>query len=161
MWSEDYDNRLEKLLRHIENVRNNCEILGKKLIEQGKEQEGLTLIQHGLMHDSSKFGLFEFEHLTGECKDPQAFDLAIKHHHALNPHHSEHWGHISKMPDVYLAEFVCDVKARASEFGSSLLDWLEEEATKKYDFKKGDETWNRIMTFVDMVCDKPFKNAKD
>ena len=62
------------------------------------------------------------------------------------------------MPDVYLAEFVCDVLARSQEFGTNLREWIDDEATKKFNFTKDDDVYKKIMGYVDILCQKPFEN---
>ena len=52
---------------------------------------------------------------------------------------------------------VCDWKARSEEFGSSLKDYINEYATKRWNFAIDDRTHKEIMTFVDLLCDKPFE----
>jgi hypothetical protein len=85
--------------------------------------------------------------------------LAIHHHNTTNQHHPENWsGGISDMPDVFLAEFVCDIKARSEEFGTSLRDWIDNEATKKWNFTTDSEVYKKIMKYVNLVCEKPFDN---
>jgi hypothetical protein len=52
---------------------------------------------------------------------------------------------------------VCDWKARSEEFGSSLKDYIDELATKRWNFSKDDRTYKEIMSFVDLLCEKPFE----
>jgi nuclear transport factor 2 (NTF2) superfamily protein len=61
------------------------------------------------------------------------------------------------MPSVFLAECACDWKARSEEFGTSLRDWIDEFATKRWNFSKDDRTYKEIMAFVDLLCEKPFE----
>jgi hypothetical protein len=85
--------------------------------------------------------------------------MAVFHHAKTNSHHPEYWGHISLMPEVSLAECVCDWKARSEEFGTSLRDWIDVDATKRFDFEKDSKIYKQIMRFVDMICAKPFEQV--
>ena len=106
--------KIRSITRHIRNVEDNCFLLGEKLILNGEVDLGKQLIANGYVHDSSKFSGIEFEFLS--LNNPQEentklkMKLAIHQHQTTNPHHPEFWsGGIKDMPDVYLAEFVCDI----------------------------------------------------
>ncbi len=155
--------KIQAITKHIRNVEDNCLLLGTKLIERGDIELGRMLIANGFVHDASKFHGIEFEYLSSS-NNPNEDDnklklrLAIQHHNLTNPHHPEHWSEgIKGMPDVYLAEFCCDIKARSEEFGTSLRDWIDTSATKKFGFEKTDEVYRKIMEFVDLICEKPFE----
>jgi hypothetical protein len=61
------------------------------------------------------------------------------------------------MPRVYVAEMVCDWKARASEFGTSLQKWIE-ESLKRYGYTSKDPVYAQIQEFVELLCDPAFSN---
>lgn len=149
--------RLQCLLKHIENVREDCELLGMKLIERGEFEFGKTLIQHGLIHDSSKFSGIEWEELNGHHDHLLA--VAIREHVKHNPHHPEYWGDkggIHEMPRIYVAEMTVDWKARSNEFGTALRPWVDEEATKRFGFTKHDEVYREILEFLDLLLEPSF-----
>ncbi len=148
--------RLEVVIRHIENVRDNTIVLGRKLIECGEVQFGKQLIALGHIHDNSKFHGIEFLHLNEDATKTR-LEIAVTQHSSTNPHHPEYWSGINLMPRIYLAELVCDWSARASEFGTSLREWAEDGGAKRFGYKKTDRVYREIMEFVDMLCDKPFK----
>ncbi len=108
---------IKHILRHIRHVQDNCLVLGEKLIENGEFHLGRELIANSMIHDYSKFFGMEFEYLKKDTdiKDP-TFLAAVRQHNETNNHHPEKHGHISKMNDVYLAEFVCDTVSRSGEF---------------------------------------------
>ena len=60
------------------------------------------------------------------------------------------------MPQVYIAEMVCDCTARSGEFGSDVRQWFITNATEKYNFKMEDEVGQKIIYFLDMLLEKPF-----
>lgn len=154
--------KIRGIARHIRNVEDNCLILGEKLIGLGELDLGKQLIANGYVHDSSKFHGIEFEYMAPGCSAENEgaklkLKLAVHHHNTTNTHHPEYWNGIKNMPRVCIAEMVCDWKSRSEEFGESLRDYINEKATKRWDFNKDDEVYKEIMSFVDLLCDKPFE----
>jgi hypothetical protein len=160
--------KIRGLTRHIRNVEDNCLVLGEKLIENGQIDLGRQLIANGYVHDTSKFYGIEFDNLSSsepsDIKQENAklkMRMAIQHHQKTNKHHPESWaGGIRDMPEVYLAEFCCDAKARSEEFGTDLRQWVNEISTKKYNFCKDDMVYNKIMIYINLLCPPPFKEIK-
>lgn len=155
----DFSKKLDKLLRHIGNVRDNTIIIGEKLIENGEGDLGRQLIANGLIHDNSKFYGIEWEYLDElhKAKEPELFDLAAKHHITTNLHHPECWESIHDMSRLYIAEMVCDWAARSSEFGNDFYDWVKEKATVKYKFTCQHKIYKEIKDFSELLLDPPFK----
>jgi hypothetical protein len=158
---------LETLLMHIQLVQNNCLVLAKKLMENGKTKLGRTLIQNSLKHDNSKFVGMEWEFMALRDqkrklnKAEQALlDRTIEQHCCTNEHHPEYWGTIHDMPEIYIIEMVCDWKARAQEFGTDVRKWITDEALKRFVFKTRDPTYEVIMKYVDMLCGPPLGTLK-
>jgi len=157
--------KIDNIVKHVNRVQENCIILGKYLISSGKIDLGVTLIANGYCHDVSKFKGIEFQFMspTQPTKEDEAklkLKLAIQHHQKVNPHHVEHWQSIHDMPDVYLCEFCCDILARSQEFGTNLREWIDDEATKRFNFSKEDEVYKKIMEYVDILCQSPFEQIK-
>lgn len=151
--------KLDAILRHISNVRENCELLGKKLIEAGQEEFGRLLIANGLIHDVSKLKGAEWEFMCSDTANRPALKNAILQHEKTNMHHPEYWpGGLQDMPDIYIAEFCCDVKARSEEFGTDLRNWIDTHALKRWKITKKDRVYSKIMEYVDLLCDKPFES---
>lgn len=146
--------RLQRLIRHIEDVRNNCEILGTKLIERGDFEDGRMLIASGMKHDASKFDDPEWEHLWD--KRDVLFHEAWLHHVHNNDHHPEFWDSIHEMPRRPLGECICDWAARSAEFGTALRPWVDEKATQIYHFSKNDKVYEEITNFMDMLLEPEF-----
>ena len=153
--------KLEALLRHKDNVLENCELLAAKLMEHGEVQFALALIAAGFNHDNSKFRGIEWDFMDPQTSNRTGLKYAVGHHSRTNQHHPEYWGSIDKMPDLYVAEMVCDWKARSTEFGNSLRDWIDKEATKKFKFTKDSAVYKKIMAYVDLILDKPFDPIED
>lgn len=154
--SDPLQKRLKCLLRHIADVREDTEILGSKLIENGEFEFGKTLIKNGLVHDNSKFEGIEWEELNGHSD--HLLEIAIREHVKKNPHHPEYWeGGIHEMPRIFIAEAVCDWHARSTEFGSDLCGWIKEAAVKRYNFSLTDDKAGRQITeFLNLLLERPF-----
>jgi hypothetical protein len=156
--------KIRAISRHIRGVEDNCLILGEKLIAIGAIDLGHKLIANGFIHDSSKFHGIEWEYMapgqpTVEESAKIKLKIAVQHHSKTNPHHPEYWdGGIKDMPRLYLAEMVCDWKARSEEFGTNLREWIDNVATKKFNFTKEDHVYGEIKDFVELLCPKPFEN---
>lgn len=152
--------KVDALYRHIEEVQRNCRLLGERLIERGDEELGVHLIRNALVHDQSKFSGIEWDYLMGTSEteeDKLHLALAIKHHNRTNLHHPEAWLGIHHMPSVYIAEMVCDWKARSSEFGSSLMSWIDDGAAKRFNFTKREKVYKEIISYTKLLLDEPFK----
>lgn len=152
----DKETKIEKLrtlMRHIEDVIKNCEILGFKLIDEGEFELGLQIIANGYKHDQSKFKGIEWLHLTKPDEDDELLTIAIRAHNSTNHHHPECWDGIKNMPQAYIAEMVCDWKARSSELGTDLKDWIDTKATKKYSFSKKDKVYKDILRYIDLLLE--------
>jgi hypothetical protein len=52
---------------------------------------------------------------------------------------------------------VCDCAARSSEFGSDVREWFAQKATHKYSFNIDSEVGLRIIYYLDLLLEKPFK----
>ena len=153
--------RLDLVWNHIEEVRRNAHTLAERLIEAGEEDLGLHLIRNVMVHDQSKLSGIEWDNLghteADNCKEKLA--LAISNHNRTNPHHPEYWGSIKKMPPVYVAEMVCDWRARSNEFGTSLQEWIEKGSTKRYKFTKRDHIYKEIQRFLKLLLEPPFEKT--
>lgn len=149
----DNNEKLQAIIRHVKRVEDNCNRLAMQLAKEDFDF-ALHLVQLGRMHDVSKFSAGEFRDLD---KDSPNFKEALKHHRYNNPHHPEYWWDgIHQMPDIYLAEMVCDCVARAQEFGTDARQWFNEVATKKYDFTMEDDCGIKITKYLDLLLPKTF-----
>ncbi len=147
------EDRIGKVLNHIKNVQRNCYRLGVLLINEGEIELGRNLIANGQIHDNSKFKGIEFDHLISGSP---ILKEVVKHHASTNPHHPEYWGKIECMPDIYIAEMVCDCTARASEFGTSIHSWFTNEHPKRYDYQLIDPIAHKIQHYLNLLLEAPF-----
>lgn len=149
---------LDNLVRHIRLVQEATLLLGKRLIAAGREPFGRDLIKRGFVHDASKFHGIEWEFLHQGPDVPQEeLRKAVVQHVTTNDHHPEYWGGIEKMPEIAVAEMVCDWYARSQEFGTGLREWFTQKASVKFRIRKNAKTWKRIQGFIDILLDNAFK----
>lgn len=156
----DGSKRLEKLLRHVNNVQENTLRLGETLIEKGEEELGRELIVNGRCHDSSKFKGIEWEYFDAEVKNekPELFKAAWYQHVKTNPHHPEyHRDGIKGMGDLYLAELSCDWLARSTEFGDDIWGWIKEEGAERYSYSTSSSVYKKIKSYLEMILEPAFK----
>lgn len=161
MKPDEYDIRLDNLRRHIHNVQESGYLLAERL--RKRAGDGDLELAHELVinihvHDHSKFKGIEWEYLHDEIKesDPEKFKLAWEQHVKTNEHHPEFWFGISNMPRVFVAEMVCDWKARSSEFATDLREWVKTKATKKFGFTVQGKVYKEIKEFLDLLLDPAF-----
>lgn len=151
---------IDNLTRHINLVRQACEILSERLMNDGHKEMAVKLLARGYIHDNSKFYGIEWDYLhNGQDVPEEALELAIKQHNTTNDHHPEFWGGVDNMPEVCVAEMICDWYARSQEFGSSLRDWINQTAVKKYKIKKTSAQWKWINECLDLLLVNHFKPA--
>lgn len=155
----DEEKPLRALMRHVRNVQDECSLLAERLCEEGKAELARILVANSMLHDNSKFRGIEWEFLneTAKQEQPEKFAAAIKQHRLTNPHHPEYWGGIDSIPSVYIAEMVCDWKARSDEFGTDLREWVKEKATKQWDFTPQGKVYKEIKEFMDLLLYQKFK----
>ena len=154
------EKRLDTIQRHIHNVQENCEILSGKLYESGEKDLARILIANAQIHDNSKLKGIEWKYLHDDVKTdkPELFQAALESHWSNNEHHPEFWyGSIQSMPEVYLCEMVADWKARSSEFGLDLREWVKNKASKKYKFTLQSAVYKSIKRNLDLLLEPEFK----
>jgi hypothetical protein len=154
------ESQLDIILRHIDNVRDSCLLLGQRLIAKGELQVGRMLIANGYIHDNSKLYGIEWLYLNDETfeKEPEKFKLAWQQHVLTNKHHPEFWpGGIDEMPREYKAEFVADCHARSSEFGTDLREWIKTKAAKKFKMNHSGRTYKEIKELLDLLLERKFE----
>lgn len=162
--------KLDRILKHISNVQDKCKTIAFRSLKSKStkfaswlEEEGLdklnfsiNLIHTSLSHDISKFSTEEFSYLILGDGDENDRLNAIRHHQINNRHHPEAWESVHHMPLYFIAEMVSDWAARSNEFNSSLTDWIDNEATKRFSFSKDDVVYEKIMFFVSLLSEKSF-----
>jgi hypothetical protein len=158
MSTQTQEQHLDNLLRHIELVREAGILLGKRLMAQGRPDFGRLLIARAHEHDNSKFFGVEWEFLHRPKGTVPDEDLrrAIKQHQNTNRHHPEYHGGFDKMDEIDVAEFVCDVYARSTEFGTSVRDWINTKAVERYKIDTDGDRYRWLQAFLKLLLDEPF-----
>lgn len=127
---------------------------------QGRQDFGRNLIARGFVHDHSKFFGIEWDYLhVGPDVPDDKLQLAIKQHTRVNDHHAEFHGGAHNMPEIAVAEMVCDWFARSQEFATDLREWITEVAVPKYDLLRAEQQYEWINGFVDLLLENSFQNA--
>jgi hypothetical protein len=60
------------------------------------------------------------------------------------------------MPRIAVAEMVCDWYARSQEFGTSLREWIKEDATPRFKITQDHEQSQWISRFLDLLLQDSF-----
>ncbi len=148
---------IDNLVRHIDLVRGACLLLGKRLIQQGRIDFGRLLIAKGFEHDVSKFYGIEWDYLhVGSDVSLEPLEQAIRQHTRTNTHHPEYWGGIDFMPEIAVAEMVCDWYARSQEMGTGLREWIQQKAIERFQIDPQSIRYRWICSFVDLLLQNPF-----
>lgn len=148
--------KLDVIERHLKNVREACDIIGRKMIMAGQIEFGVKLIANSYLHDNNKFAPFEFNYLINN-DDKDTLKMAIFEHQTSNPHHPAYWGGIEHCPRIVLGEIVADLYARAIEFGTDLRGYIKEVYCEKHGLSTHCKTYKTIKEFVDLLLEVPFK----
>lgn len=154
-----YSEKIKRLFEHIRNVQDNCLVLAEKFYENGNEELAAYLVANGMKHDNSKFFGLEWKYLNQESieTDIENFKKAATKHINSNLHHPEAWGTgVKAMPDIYLAEMVCDWCARSKEFGNNIYDWVDSVAYQRFNLGDDKEKYVQIMEYIDIITKIPF-----
>jgi hypothetical protein len=154
------EQHLDDLVRHIELVRGACLLLGKRLMAQGRCDFGRLLVARGFTHDASKFSGIEWDYLhAGPNVPAELIELAMRQHTRTNPHHPEYWGGFENMPEISVAEMVCDWYARSAEFGTGLRDWIRTTAIERYQIDTDGERFRWVQDFVNLLLEHSFHRS--
>ncbi|EQB4340390.1 DUF5662 family protein [Clostridium botulinum] len=154
---------------HKKNVFKECMEMSKQY--KGKDKRDLII--HAFTHDLSKFNPKEFipyaKYFYGnypsdavlfnvsfiENKDKietkedvrKDFDKAWKHHYLKNKHHPEHW--IGKdIPNKYIRQMICDLKAMSRKFGGTAQEYYLKNYYK-WDITR--DTRYRLELYLDLI----------
>ena len=60
------------------------------------------------------------------------------------------------MPEIAVAEMVCDWYARSQEFGTGLRDWIKNRAVEKFQIDTAGEQYAWVQKFVDLLLQDHF-----
>jgi hypothetical protein len=152
------ENHRREIMRHIDGVRKNTILLGERIIDMGGEENerfGRQLIANGYIHDNSKLYGVEWKYLI---RGNEYISMAHEQHVSTNPHHPEYWpGGIKEMPEIYIAEMVCDWKARSSEKGTGFIEYIKEVNLPRFGVTTKMAVYRKIKKYVDLLLDDKFE----
>ncbi len=152
------EEHLRDLNAHLSHVADSGLLLGTRLTESGRRDFGRLLIARVHIHDASKYHGIEWKYLhVGNDVDPVGLKNAIEQHVHTNSHHPEFHGGIQNMPELDIAEMVCDCHGRAKEFGKDLRAWFTGVAIGKYNIDLQGQQWKWIQGFLDILLRSSFQ----
>jgi len=138
-------------------VQENCELLADRMIEEGRVEFGRILLANAQIHDASKWHGVEWLYLhQGPDVPRDKIELAVCQHQKTNPHHPEYWGGLEQMPEIYIAEMVCDWCARSQEFGKDLRGWISTTARERFKLDFLPVKTEQIARFVGILTQETF-----
>lgn len=153
------EEHIADLASHIRRVQDNAMTLATALIERGRSEFARVLLAKASVHDASKWHGIEWQYLhRGPDVDSAGLQAAIDQHQKTNDHHPEYWGGFENMPEICIAEMVCDWLARSQEFATGLREWVQKVAAERYDFHGCRENADLVWEFIEMLL--PVKFAK-
>ncbi len=153
------EEHIDDLAGHIRRVQENARSLASVLIGDGRSEFARVLLAKASVHDASKWHGIEWQFLhQGPDVDPVGLRAAIEQHQKTNDHHPEYWGGFENMPEICIAEMVCDWLARSQEFATDMRDWVKRVAAEKHSFHKSPAQAAKVWAFIEMLL--PVKFAK-
>lgn len=142
--------RIEKIYEHIQNVQENCYKLSKELIRDNQSKLARKLLQRGLKHDSSKFTDLEYFGMYSE--DDCLKWASIENHRRNNEHHLEYHMTPLDMSEVDIAEMACDLKARSSEFGTDIREYVKTYVSER-DISVNSKFYKSIIKYLNYILE--------
>lgn len=151
----------EDNILHKKIVLDNCLILGKYLIKEGKINLGISLFKRGSEHDNSKFDTEEFTRLSKILKSKKCFidaktqlskeeRKAIQYHWEHNRHHPEfHVEPSDDMSELDILEMVCDWYARSKQYGTEFIPFVMERQENR--FKFSEDKFKQIIAYCSLL----------
>lgn len=152
----------EYIKEHIQNVRNSYNDRKAKIqlvlgLSEGDMQELENRIKN---HDTSKWSNDEFDayrrhfHSVSDKEKEDSeedFKKALNHHYMVNDHHPEYWKN-TDMPNIAIAELICDWEAMGRKFGGNPLEYFEKNKTK-LKTKMNEYSYNTIYNALKNIYD--------
>lgn len=156
-------NKQEQLTDIIEHKKFVFETIGKialKLLTQGQDEMALEIMKRGFLHDISKlqndefYGMAEFAYDKDSLKNPKdkisdEKQNAINLHWNRNEHHPEYWTDISQMKDIDILELTCDFYSRSLQFGTNMLEFLEQRQKDRFHFPQ--DIYDKIVKYYYLI----------
>lgn len=154
-----YDNEehVEDLIGHVRRVQSNAMDLARHFMRNGRAEFARVLLAKVHLHDASKWGGIEWDWMhRGPDAAGKQLELAISQHQKTNDHHPEYWGGLKNMPEICVAEMVCDWLARSQEFATDLRVYIRTQAAERFDFAWAVAQAEWIWKFVGILLPEKF-----
>lgn len=148
--SDEYMTDVEKMYQdtfvHKDYVLKVCNKFVNYLIENGYDDDANELKERAIIHDNSKIlNKDEFRALTGIINDKSCLKDAssklsqfkqdsIELHWKHNAHHPEHFKNVTEMSKIDRMEMCCDWCARALQYKTNLLEFVEKRQEDRFHF---------------------------
>lgn len=153
----DDEQHVDDLDGHIRRVQENAMALAKHFLRNGRASFARVLLAKAHVHDASKWGGIEWEVLhRGPDVDKDMLYAAILQHSDTNDHHPEFWGGLKNMPEVAVAEMVCDWLARSQELATDLREFVSRVAAERFDFRAATQQVAWIDEFIKILLPQKF-----
>lgn len=152
----------EYIKEHIQNVRNSYNDRKSKIqLVLGLSEEDMQELENRIKnHDNSKWSNDEFDayrrhfHSVSDKEKEDSeedFKKALNHHYMVNDHHPEYWKN-TNMPNIAIAELICDWEAMGRKFGGNPLEYFEKNKTK-LKTKMNEYSYNTIYNALKNIYD--------
>lgn len=149
---ETYMNTVEQMYRdtfiHKGYVMTVCTRFAEWLRKQSLDEDAEALLGRAKVHDNSKIcNKDEFRALTGIINDRSCLGNAkaqlsafkqdsIELHWKHNAHHPEHYAQYEDMSRLDRMEMVCDWMARALQYHTNLMEFVETRQNERFHFSE-------------------------
>ncbi len=150
-------------LIHRACVMRSGEYLSKYLVHKDRSVDAIRLIGRCSVHDISKIqNTEEFMSLASIVEEIDAMrDVehrlsekqanAIRLHWSNNSHHPEFYDSPNDMSELDLLEMACDCHARSKQYGTDLLDYIDNQQEIRFHFDK--EHFRRLRTYAVVLAE--------
>lgn len=153
----DDEQHVDDLDAHIRRVQENAMVLAKHFMSNGRGHDARVLLAKAACHDQSKWGGIEWDYLhRGPDVDAAMLQAAIKQHNHTNDHHPEFWGGLKHMPELCVAEMVCDWLARSQELATDYREYVKTKAAQRFDFRSAQKQADWIEEFSKILLPQKF-----
>lgn len=149
----------DDLLAHVGRVQDNARQLADRLRADGRADFARLLLAKAHIHDASKWAGIEYEFMhRGPHVDKVMLGAAIAQHQKTNDHHPEFWGGLRNMPEICVAEMVCDWLARSQELATDLRVFVTTVAPERFAFDTAPTQVAWIESFIKILLPQKFAN---
>ena len=158
---------LENKLKQLNDIAEHKKIvfdigykLSKKIMETDQDELALNLMKRISLHDLSKLEKDEFYGMAKFVDDMDSLKNSkssisenkqniINLHWERNEHHPEYWIDINQMTDLDIMELTIDWFARSIQFGTDMLEFLEQRQKDRFHFPQ--EIYDKIVKYYYML----------